>query len=62
MGETPRGDGYIDYRHLDRPAVVRKQMQSQIVKPQPAKIAAESPPDVDYLDIPAFLRREEEVQ
>jgi cell division protein FtsZ len=42
--------------------VVRKQMQSQVAKPQPAKIAAESAPDVDYLDIPAFLRREEEVQ
>lgn len=56
--ESTRSDGSIDYRHLDRPAVIRKQTHTSVARP--VKQAAESVPDVDYLDIPAFLRREEE--
>ncbi|MFA6302088.1 MAG: cell division protein FtsZ [Legionella sp.] len=56
--ESTRSDGSIDYRHLDRPAVIRKQTHTSVARP--VKQAAESIPDVDYLDIPAFLRREEE--
>lgn len=56
--ESTRGDGSLDYHQLDRPAVIRKQARS--AAPNPAKQASDSVPDVDYLDIPAFLRREEE--
>lgn len=52
---STRSDGSYDYQHLDRPAVMRKQAIA------PAKSAQDSSvPDVDYLDIPAFLRRQEE--
>lgn len=50
--ETTKKDGSLDYQQLERPAVIRKQAG--------AKHAGEVP-DVDYLDIPAFLRRQEEV-
>lgn len=60
LADTRRGDGSFDYQQLDRPAVMRKQQYSsnQISanKPMPQPAA----PDVDYLDIPAFLRRQEE--
>ncbi|MFI4962933.1 MAG: cell division protein FtsZ, partial [Legionellales bacterium] len=58
VAETTRSDGSVDYRHLDRPAVLRK--QTQVAASRPTRQAVESVPDVDYLDIPAFLRREEE--
>lgn len=57
FSEPARKDGSFDYQQLDRPAVLRKR----------AAISAENAPeapalaDVDYLDIPAFLRRQEEV-
>jgi len=55
MMESTRSDGSLDYQQLDRPAVMRKQAAA------PVKSASEfSVPDVDYLDIPAFLRRQEE--
>lgn len=55
--ENRRVDGSLDYEQLDRPAVMRKQ--------QPAVSTtrlnhSEALPEVDYLDIPAFLRRQEE--
>jgi len=51
--ESTKKDGTMDYQQLDRPAVIRK----QAVSPKPSTDAV---PDVDYLDIPAFLRRQEE--
>lgn len=57
--ESRRGDGSLDYQQLERPAVIRKQAAA----PAPAvaaKQGSEAIPDVDYLDIPAFLRRQEE--
>lgn len=59
--DTTRSDGSFDYHQLDRPAVIRKQAQasSQHVA-APIKHANEGVADVDYLDIPAFLRRQEE--
>ena len=51
--EAPKKDGSLDYQQLDRPTVLRKQS----VTPRPASSEV---PDVDYLDIPAFLRRQEE--
>ncbi len=44
----------LDYHHLERPAVIRKQ-------PAVSKVAMElNNKGMDYLDIPAFLRRQEE--
>jgi cell division protein FtsZ len=51
---VPRAGGQIDYKTLDLPTVMRN-------KP-PRDTAPVSPPaaehDADYLDIPAFLRRQ----
>jgi cell division protein FtsZ len=54
LKETTNKDGTLDYQQLDKPAVIRKQATS-------AKPSSSAIPDVDYLDIPAFLRRQEEV-
>lgn len=60
--ESTKSDGSIDYQQLDRPALVRKQAQSSVAPTvaNTRKQNADSVPDVDYLDIPAFLRRQEE--
>lgn len=55
--ETRRMDGSLDYQQLDRPAVIRKQASSVSA---PLRKNSDAIPDVDYLDIPAFLRRQEE--
>ncbi len=44
--------GEVDYAELERPAVIRKQASGDPVPP-PASVD-----DLDYLDIPAFLRRQ----
>lgn len=51
--ETAQKDGSLDYQQLDKPAVLRKQ-------PVTSRPTSSQIPDVDYLDIPAFLRRQEE--
>jgi cell division protein FtsZ len=74
-GDMTKVDGSIDYQHLEKPAVVRKhaniaqsgmsyvprstsvQTQQQ-TQPKPASPVTR---DLDYLDIPAFLRRKEEL-
>ena len=52
-------DGTTDYNQLDRPAVVRRRAAVNVgntaVSAEPADNAQ---PSVDYLDIPAFLRRQ----
>jgi cell division protein FtsZ len=45
----------MDYQQLDRPTVIRK--RGIMAKP----LSETTMQDVDYLDIPAFLRRQEEV-
>jgi cell division protein FtsZ len=44
-------DGAIDYGKLERPTVIRKQVANE-------RFAAAHSTDLDYLDIPAFLRRQ----
>ncbi len=44
--------GEVDYAELDRPAVIRKKASGD---PTPPPTSAD---DLDYLDIPAFLRRQ----
>ncbi|HAT8178511.1 TPA: cell division protein FtsZ [Legionella pneumophila] len=60
--ETTRSDGSLDYQQLERPAVIRKQAQTgtATTTTKQTNNSSESVPDVDYLDIPAFLRRQEE--
>jgi len=56
--EARRRDGSLDYQQLERPALARKQVKSPTLSTaQPKK--NDAAPDVDYLDIPAFLRRHE---
>ncbi len=50
--ETKKQDGTLDYRQLERPTVIRKQNNS-------GQLESGGVPDVDYLDIPAFLRRQD---
>jgi cell division protein FtsZ len=54
LAESVGKDGSLDYQQLERPTVIRKQaVRSPSV--------TDSETDVDYLDIPAFLRRQEEL-
>jgi cell division protein FtsZ len=54
MTESKKSDGTVDYEHLERPTILRQQAKQN---KQPELIAE----DMDYLDIPAFLRRKEDV-
>ncbi len=56
--ETQRRDGSFDYQELDKPAVVRKNTTVSHASTTPSA-KSDAVPDVDYLDIPAFLRRHE---
>lgn len=51
-----KSDGTLDYHHLERPTVIRKQP----VNPPRAVAELSASRDFDYLDIPAFLRRQED--
>lgn len=49
-----RTDGSLDYHQLDRPTFIRQQ------EPARATVEVENERDIEYLDIPAFLRRQDE--
>jgi cell division protein FtsZ len=49
-------DGTTDYRQLDTPAIMRKRQAGEKAPLMAQAISAEA--DMDYLDIPAFLRRQ----
>lgn len=53
--DTTKRDGTVDYHKLERPTVMRNQPQE--VKDIPA---GEFDKNMEYLDIPAFLRRQED--
>lgn len=55
--QSTRSDGSLDYQKLQKPAVMRQQNAPSKAPsaPQPTEN------ELDYLDIPAFLRRQEEV-
>jgi cell division protein FtsZ len=46
--------GDVDYRELDKPAIIRR----SAVQASPPATREPAPDDQDYLDIPAFLRRQ----
>ncbi|CAN0370680.1 unnamed protein product [Discosporangium mesarthrocarpum] len=54
--DNTRHQGETDYRQLDKPAVMRNRQASNRGAAMPK--AAGGEPDMDYLDIPAFLRRQ----
>lgn len=58
LAETRREDGTFNYQELDKPAVIRK--QASMSGAEKKNVSSDAIPDVDYLDIPAFLRRHEE--
>ena len=45
-----------DYRQLDKPAVMRRQGSSRAAAAAAAVVGSDT--DMDYLDIPAFLRKQ----
>lgn len=51
-------DGSLDYHQLERPTVLRKQ---GVVSPGKSTVDSTAATDIEYFDIPAFLRRQEEV-
>jgi cell division protein FtsZ len=59
-------DNGVDYQKLERPTVIRKQTPSHlasfIVKPEPSVSPEKTEEDMEYLDIPAFLRRKEKLK
>ena len=56
LAENTKSDGTLDYQKLDRPTVLRKQAREAR-----AKVTTEvDDRDIEYLDIPAFLRRQED--
>lgn len=57
--DNTRSDGTIDYHQLERPTVMRKYGASTHSSAKSTVDTSEQ--DMDYLDIPAFLRRQEEV-
>lgn len=60
--ETSKKDGTLDYQQLDKPAVIRKQAAvASAPTSKPAAAGTGTGTDVEYLDIPAFLRRQEEI-
>jgi cell division protein FtsZ len=63
--ESTRADGSVDYQHLEKPAVMRKHAgSSNVSNASTAQSNAPVKPvssELDYLDIPTFLRRKEEL-
>lgn len=73
--DATRADGTVDYHHLEKPAVVRKHAhiaqsgavyaplnnQANVATPAAKPAVPPVSHDSDYLDIPAFLRRKEEL-
>lgn len=55
---TTKSDGSLDYHQLDRPTYLRN--QEPVKRETEQEVAAGRDRDVEYLDIPAFLRREED--
>jgi cell division protein FtsZ len=63
--ESTRADGTVDYQHLEKPAVMRKHAASTSSSSTPQStttkpVASHASSELDYLDIPTFLRRKEE--
>jgi len=51
--DTTKSDGTPDYHQLEKPTIIRNQPTEKVGAEMDSK-------DIDYLDIPAFLRRQDE--
>lgn len=59
VDNTPKAvDGKTDYNKLDRPAISRRRAVADSQGSAAVRQDVEPAPSVDYLDIPAFLRRQ----
>jgi cell division protein FtsZ len=58
VANTRRSDGSIDYKNLDRPTASRVAASNQNSDHSPVEKPVKTVKDLDYLDIPAFLRRQ----
>ena len=58
IDNTRRSDGSIDYKKLDRPTASRVAASGHNAEQAPAEKPVKTLKDLDYLDIPAFLRRQ----
>lgn len=56
VDNTRKADGSVDYKKLDRPTAVRNAKPVEAAKEESKPMR--SAKDLDYLDIPAFLRRQ----
>jgi len=65
--ESIRADGSVDYKYLEKPALMRKQQDvtsdhsTKTSHAVTSSVASSNNQELDYLDIPAFLRRKEEI-
>jgi cell division protein FtsZ len=59
--DSTKADGSIDYHQLEKPAVMRRHGASSMTPPKQV-VSSDSAHELDYLDIPAFLRRKEEAE
>lgn len=59
---TAKTDGSIDYNQLEKPAVMRRQAAASPAPAQAKQNINDPAQELDYLDIPAFLRRKEEAE
>lgn len=69
FSDATKSDGTVDYHHLEKPTVIRRHAipvsttsSATIAVPQRHSVPAPevTQQEMDYLDIPAFLRRKEE--
>jgi cell division protein FtsZ len=60
--DSTKPDGTIDYHHLEKPAVMRRHAtpSTNTHSASPKPVVSDVGQELDYLDIPAFLRRKEE--
>lgn len=54
--KTTKSDGTLDYTQLERPTYMRNDKSRRT----PEEVVEETQRDIEYFDIPAFLRRQEE--
>lgn len=66
LAKNKKRDGTLDYHQLDRPAYARHQVSDEAAPTNTPEKAAgkehEREREIDYLDIPAFLRKQEDDQ
>ena len=60
LKKSAKSDGTVDYQELDRPAYFRNKQVKKAVKADSFEAAGAESKDMEYLDIPAFLRRQDD--